>query len=161
MSGRNDDASGAGLGLAVVGLIVVYVAIVLFVIAAFVALVLSIVALLAAEDGLTLGKWEIDENEARRFLGFGLLGAAVVPVFVLFASFLIGFDTQDSWWFYLVIGGYCAGCLGLFPAVEAEIRKAEAEAAAKRAQVLPPVRSRHAPPPRPFEFADWNDGEDA
>jgi hypothetical protein len=159
MSGKNDDLNGAALAIAFLGAIVVAVAAFIFALAAFVALIFSIFALFALDGGLSIGEFEIEEDEARRFLALGLLGAGIVPFFVLFSSLLIGFRFQDSWWFYLVIGGYCAGCLVVFPAVESELRKAEAEAETKKkTQILPPPPPQAAPP-RPFTFADWDDEE--
>ena len=165
MSQNNgNDTSAIGFGLVLVGAFMIAMMAFLYAIAVFAAFVLTLFCLCAWNGGLTLGSWRLEQEEARAFVGRGLIGAFVVPVFLMFCEVLFGIRIQPEYWLHIVLGGYAAGSLGV------EMMEAQAaEEQRQAAELLPPAPppAQIAPPkgfipeqPAPFRFARWDDEEE-
>lgn len=160
MSSRNDETTGLVMAFAFVGAAFYIAFLFIFALLAFLSLILTVLALLAWNRPLQIGTMMIEPDEARRFVMGGIAGAAIVPTFAVFCALLFGFGIADQAWFYLLIGGYVAGSIGL------EILRAEAEQ--NQPPVYTPPETRLSPPPpalppapsAPFRFADWDDEEE-
>ena len=88
MSSRNDEASAYGIVLAFLA----FAAMFMFALVVFYALLLSIVALLAWFKPLKIGSVTIEPEDARAFIGRGLAGAVLLPVFVAFSGWFLGLE---------------------------------------------------------------------
>lgn len=181
MSQRNGTDS-TGFALAVVVAVVGLAMLAIFALAAFAALVLSILCIFAWNKPLTIGDLTLEPHSARAFVFRGLFGTITVPIFMLFASALFQTEFDPELWPYLLIGGYTIGSVGI------EILNAEEDGPAQEVLPplpVPPPRpvpqaTNHpcgharcplyeatrgyaptdaAPPPRQFQYADWDDEE--
>ncbi|MRI54428.1 hypothetical protein D8770_10735, partial [Methylobacterium sp. DB1607] len=109
----------------------------IFALLVFASLVITALCICAWNEPLTLFGQTMTPQEAREFVARGLLGAIVVPAFVLFASVLFDLRIKPDFWLYLPLGGYALGSI----VVGYHIEKAKAEAAEKDAAtqaLLPP-----------------------
>lgn len=158
MSNRNNGDSSAAIAFGVIGMAAVGIMILFVGVAGFATFVMTILCLVAWNKPLQLGKWSIEPQEARAFVVRGLIGAALIPAFILFADLMFGLEIDWRYWHYFALGGYIGGSLG----VELAIQQAGASApVAQPPQPLPPS----LPNPKPveqhsFEFARWDDEED-
>ncbi len=166
MSNQNQNNEISGLAM-IAGFFGVALAMMVFffiAVLAFASLVLTIIALCAWNNPVTLMRRTVYPGEARAFVKQGLLGMVLLPSFVLFCSVVFQVPVIPEAWVYFFIGGYTAGSVGV------EWLKAEAEReAAANVTYLPPTppapppassyRPMSGPPPQDFRFADWNDEE--
>ena len=161
MSQRNGTDSAGFAFVVVIAVIGVAMAII-FALAAFAALVLTVLCMFAWKDGLTIGEFSIEAHEARAFVLRGVLGAIILPVFAVFAAMLFGESISDDVWSYIFIGGYTLGSVGIEYLISQQETPAQPPAPTiPPRQITPPPISDHTPaaPPRPFEFASWDDEE--
>jgi hypothetical protein len=162
MSSRNDN-SEAGFALAMVGAGFVIVGAILFALAAFVALILTILCIFAWSKPLKLGNMIIEPWEARAFVGGGVAGMWLLPVFALFCEVLFQFGIADCAWTYLFLGGYVAGAFGSLWFVT---EQSEQQQAAANTEVVTLPEPRPTPlvidqqPAQPYRFASWDDEEE-
>ncbi|MGF7210831.1 hypothetical protein GGE65_005443 [Skermanella aerolata] len=158
MASQNNDNS-ALMGLAFVGAALGIMALFLFAVLAFIAFVLTIMALLAWNAPLKMGNVIVEPHEARAFVARGLVGAAVLPVFVIFCAILFGIPINDDYWGYIVLGGYVGGSIGL------EMLMAD-ENPQPIGPVVMPAPEPQLPPQEPtaqkppFQYATWDDEEE-
>jgi hypothetical protein len=162
MSSRNDEASAYGIVIAILA----YVAMFVFAAVVFYALLLSIVALLAWFKPLKIGSLTIEPEEARAFIGRGLAGAALLPLFVAFSGWFLGLELSYDGLHYLVAGGYAYGSVGIEWLTDDEDEQPAAPPSLPQASVKPPLKAPVKAPPQkqlsgpnvvPFKFADWDD----
>lgn len=165
---QNNDNSGL-VGFAFLIAFAWFAMVFVFAVAAFFAFVLTVMSIMAWHKPLKFGSNTITTEEAHTFVKRGLAGAVLIPAFAVFCAVLFGWIVKDEYWFYLIVGGYTAGSvgLGLFEAQQEEEEKAKAAAVAQF--YIPPQPSE---PPRravrtmaqvqdqpPFRFATWDDEE--
>ncbi|WAP67699.1 hypothetical protein [Jiella pelagia] len=173
MSSNNNQDGGMAFALALVGAGLALIGIFLFAVLAFLAVIMTILALCAWMRPLKLGSITIKPRDARLFIYRGLAGAILVPAFVVFSAILIDFRIDPDWWFYMVIGGYVLGSVGI--AILEETSEDEEEAdivpvpapraleppARVRLEGREPVRMKGpARSAEPFRFASWDDEEE-
>ena len=178
MSSNNNGTSPEMMAFALVAAAMMMVFYFFVALLAFRAFVFTILALIAWNKPLTLGKETIYPHEARAFVRRGLFGALVVPAFAVFCEVLLQLQIAPDAWTYLFVGGYVGGSLGI------EILMAQQEAEnATVSEYFPPVvehlPNQHRPQletrtnrkedanavsddaeARPFRFADWDDDEE-
>jgi Zn-dependent protease with chaperone function len=160
----NDEATGLFVALGFIGAIFLFWAALIFALLAFLALVFTVLCCLAWNKPFQIGSWPpITPEEAHAFVWRGVAGALLLPVFAAFVCLLFGLKIQDPWWFYLLVGGYTVGSVGV------EIIKAQEEAKASAAaqavtpqQPLPRTPQKCLPPAQPESsgFASWDDEEE-
>lgn len=160
MASNNDN--GEMFGFAVVIAVLAVVGLFLYAVLAFLAVVLTIIAILAWNNPLKLGKTTVQPADARAFVGRGILGAIALPVFLTFCELL--FDFRIDWeelGGHIVLGGYILGSIGL------EMMEGEETPQPVMPEYLPPVvpiappqPARPAPEQKPFRFAAWDDETD-
>jgi hypothetical protein len=164
MSSQNNDNSLA-IAIGFIGAGVVILGIFIFAVAAFITFIFTILSLCAWNKPLRITKkLTIEPEEARAFVGRGLIGAFLLPAFVCFCILLFGLNVRPDAWNYIVIVGYIAGSLG----VEIMMAEESAQQADSVPLQLPPpsVQPRQNVPSRndttrpPFRFASWNDEEE-
>lgn len=161
MSGRNDGMNGASFGLAVLACGAILAGLLLFALAVFASVVLTILAVIAWDKPLRLGKQTVYPKEARAFIGGALTGAVALPIFAAFCSVLFDFRIEDAYWLYIAIGGYAAGGLGtimVLSEMEEDSPPMASPPALPPKPITRPPEKRRAPR-RPFDFADWDDNE--
>ncbi|MBP0615695.1 hypothetical protein [Jiella mangrovi] len=160
--------------IALVGAGLAFIGIFLFAVLAFLAVIMTILALCAWMKPLKLGSITVEPHEARLFIYRGLAGAVLVPAFVVFSAILIGFKINPDWWFYMVVGGYVVGSVGiaiLEASNEDEDKAEDAPPMPAPSALEPPARVRHegrepvrmkgpARSAEPFRFASWDDEEE-
>jgi hypothetical protein len=163
MSSRNSETDGMIFALAIVATIAFFMFAVIYALLVFGALLFTILALAAWDKPATLFGETLQPHEARAYVGRGVAGAVLVPVFLTFCQTLFSFTMPDKYWVYIVLGGYAAGSLGI------EVLMAEENAKKAEVEVLPPLRDNVVPlrvVPRerqadePFEYASWDDEEE-
>lgn len=181
---KNSEVNGTAFAIAIVCAVGFMIMAAIFALAAFAALVLTVLCIIGWKDGITIGDLTIEPHEARAFIGRGVIGAIIVPVFALFAGALFGTGVNAEAWPYIFVGGYTAGSVGVEYLMAEERKKTEAAAA----QYLPPLPvvspppaaaptkhpcgqancpllaatkdyARAAPEERAFQFASWDDEE--
>lgn len=135
---------------------------------AFAAIVLTGFAIAAWNEPITCAGETLHPDEARAYVGRGVIGAIVVPIFVVFCSVAFQFNLNEiteHGWLLIMLGGYSIGSLGIEIAIQEEREKAEATAGLNQEilSALPPQQ----PAPKPvhreeqqaFEFETWDDEE--
>ena len=162
MSSNNNNGAGMAVAFAIAMLGIV--GIFLFALLAFVAFVLTILAIFAWNSPLTLGNWTLHPHEARAFVGRGILGAVLVPAFMLFVQVVFTIPVEWQYLNYMLLIGYVLGSIGI------EIMMADQEGTSTplTTTYIPPAPQLPAPPrqspPRedvePFRFASWDDEEE-
>ncbi len=157
MSQNNNDNGGTAAGIGIVVAVVATMGIMLYFAAVFVAFVLTIIALFAWNNPVTIGRWTVLPHEARSFIKRGLAGAVLLPVFAIFLSLTFGIHIRDDAAIHIIIGGYLLGSLGVD-----YLMAQDQNADAPHQTILPPseqIAPPHAPEPpaQPFRFASWND----
>ncbi|MBN9033804.1 MAG: hypothetical protein BGO05_21405 [Rhizobiales bacterium 63-7] len=163
MSSNNND-NGAGMAVAIVCALIGAAAIFLFAILAFVAFVLTILAIFAWNSPVTLGKWTLHPHEARAFVGRGILGAVLVPTFVLFVQVVFTIPVEWQYLNYMLLIGYVLGSIG----IEIMMADQEGTSTPPATTYIPPAPQLPAPPKpspqtseaEPFRFASWDDEEE-
>lgn len=157
MSNGNDEGAEGAMILASILAVVMVIAMAMAVAMTVAAFVLTLVALAAWEEPLTIGDAVIEPEEAQEFVARGVVGAVIVPLSLALCS-LFGGQVDWSLWPWFLIGGYVAGSVGV------EILTFEEKQAAKNSVVpfppLAPPSALPSPPPEPFRFADWDDEEE-
>jgi hypothetical protein len=113
MSQQNNGNSEAAMAFALIGTMAIFFIAIIFAIAAFVSFCFTILCIFAWNDGLTFGKLTITREEARAFVGRGLLGAFLLPMFVVFCAVLFDTPIRDDFWIYILIAGYAGGSVGV------------------------------------------------
>lgn len=158
MSSNNNSEEATAFGLIFAGMAMI--GIFLAVLAAFLALALTVAYAFALDGSYKIGKLEVTPEEARAFIGGGIAGAVVVPLFIAFFGLLLNMDIDWTYWPQVLLGGYT---LGSFGTVMVLTKMAENEAA--EAQPEPKTinqtaqRSLPPSPPAQFQFASWDDEE--
>lgn len=141
----------------------------IFAAAAFFSLCITVLCLLAWNKPRRFFGQVLTSEEAREFIGRGLIGAVVLPVFVLFSSFLFHFQVVPYFWDYFILGGYTAGSLSLgFASEEAPAtpdlieyqRAALPDAAHSERTIDAEYEAVQSSPVQPFRFATWDDEEE-
>lgn len=111
MSSNNNNAESTAFAfmIAILGIAAMF----LFALLAFIVFGMTVLALLAWNKPLQLGKWTIEPEEARAFVLRGVLGAAIAPVFLAFCGVI--FDVPINWDYlaHFLGFGYVAGSIGL------------------------------------------------
>jgi hypothetical protein len=159
-SQNNNETNGFAVAFAFIGVAIAMAAAIIAVIACFITFVFTILALLAWNRPLKLGKHILTPAEARGFVYRGLAGAVLVPAFAIFCVVFFNVFIPGDALPYLIVGGYVAGSLGI------EVLMADGTEAQAPMNVTPPPpempRGLPAPPAsrQPFEYARWDD-EDA
>lgn len=162
MSSRNNDNT-AGSGFAIVAGIIAVIGIALLAALAFLCFVLTILCLIAWNKPLSIGRLTLEPQDARAFVGRGLMGMSMLPAFVSFCSLLFGLHINWSYLPYFMVGGYAIGSLGVEFLLQQQV------SAATPPEPLPPPaqitqeqhRTIDAQPreTQPFQFATWDDEE--
>lgn len=166
------------LGFALVVTMATFMFAFVFAIVTFLSIIMTGLCIRAWNEPVTLFGQTITPQEAREFVARGLMGAVLVPCFVLFASGLFGFQIRQDYWLYFPLGGYAFGSLVVGYHVEKAKAEAAQQAVAMQALLPPeparPVRTIETRPsvmpiaveqPRqtsqqPFRFATWDDEEE-
>lgn len=160
---QQNNTEGVVLAFIFAGVGLFALAMLVFVCAA--AIVLTIfftgASLMAWNKPVTMGQLTIEPDEARLFICRGLVGAVLVPGFVGACVLIVGTSIDVQAFFYLALGGYVGGSIG----IEWLLSQIEQEAE-PTAPVMPPPAPVWEPPRRipdqrpPFQYASWDD-EDA
>ena len=158
MSSNNNSEEATGFALIFAG--IAMVGIFLAVVAAFVALVLTLAYVFALDHPYKIGKMDVTPEEARAFIGGGLAGVVVLPLFIAFFGLLLNMDIDWTYWPQILLAGYTLGSFGtvMVLAKMAETEMAEAQPEPK---TITQTAQRSLPPspPAQFQFASWDDEE--
>lgn len=160
MSSRNNETDGAIFTISIALTVAFIMFALIYALLLFGALLLTIWAVCAWNDPVTVFGQTMEPHEARAFIGRGILGAVALPVFVAFCAVLFKLDVKDAYWVHFMLGGYAVGSLGIeiLIAQEKEKRAAQVEFLPPPINVTPPtptvVRQQ---PAQPFTFATWDD----
>lgn len=155
MSSKNNDESAAiGMAFATLGLAALF----FFALLAFLALAFTVLALLAWNTPLRLGSVVIKPEEARDFVGRGLIGMALAPTFWAFCCLLFGLPFDWDYLGYLLLGGYTLGSL-VFELLAAEDEPPAVHPAQTKTPALPAPPAQRTIEAEPFRFASWDDEE--
>lgn len=162
MSNQNNNGSDVGMAIAVIGTLAFAMGLVIFLFLAFLAFIYTIFCLAAWNAPLKLGKSVIEPGEARWFVKRGLIGAVVVPVFVLLMGMFSPTGLHPDALLWSVLGGYVGGSVGMEIWIQTEKQKqAQANASILPPQVPPSAPPRTIAPPQeprpPFQYGQWND----
>ena len=159
MAQRNTENDGMIMGLALVGVAVLIMFAIFYALACFFALILTVIALCAWNENLTIGNWTVTTEEARVFIFGGLAGLVALPVFIVFCQMLFKFHIQPDWWGYIFLGGYSFGALGIGALFAEEQQKQEASKFLTMQEPARPAAppALPSPPAEPFRFASWDD----
>lgn len=152
----SQNNNSEGVGFAFVIAIIGVTALILYAMFVFVAVALTIPCLFALNSTLSIGPMTITPHEARAYIGRGLIGMILLPVFAIFCELMFGVVVSSEYLPHLLAGGYAAGSLGIAMLME------EQEDTASNVTIIPPHQHiapprERAEPQRPFEFASWND----
>ncbi|MCB1499016.1 MAG: hypothetical protein KDK07_04375 [Bauldia sp.] len=136
-------------------------AILVFTLSAFVALIGTILALVAWDEPLKMGRISIQPEQARAFVTRGIVGALLVPAFAVFAAVLLKFKIDPDAWLFLFLGGYTAGSFGVeFVLIDKYFQKDGTAEFEGNAQLPPPFETAVNGEAKPFSFASWDDEEE-
>lgn len=163
MSSRNnDEVNGMIYAIAFIGAGAILLASVVYALAAFAAIVLTLFALAAWNEPLTLGGNTLKPEEARIFVARGVIGVVVLPVFIAFCDALFNLHVNWSLWPHFVLIGYTLGSVGLMFFEDSNEPQTGGQVILPPTPRLPePPRTIHTPPePKPFRFASWDDEEE-
>ncbi len=161
MSSKNDESSALAMAVALVGAVFIAMAFLIAAFLAFLAFLFTVLSICAWNQPLTLGKLTIQPQEARAFVGRGLIGAVALPAFALFCAVLLGVPIDGEAWPYLLLGGYTVGSIGIEILMAQEADNAPPTITLPVQPVEPPKRVVLPPPSAtPFRFASWDDEED-
>lgn len=169
MSANNNDNHGVAVFIGIIGAGFMFLFAFIFAAAAFFSLCMTFLCLLAWNQPRRFFGQILTPEEAREFVGRGLIGAVVLPVFVLFASVLFRVQVVHDFWIYFVLGGYTGGSLSLgfasedAPATPELIdyqRAALPDAARSERTIDAEYEAVQSSPVQPFRFATWDDEEE-
>lgn len=162
-SKNNDEANGMIYAIAFIGAGAILLASVVYALAAFAAIVLTLFALAAWNEPLTLGGNTLQPEEARIFVLRGVVGAFVLPVFIAFCDVLFN-NLHVNWslWPHFVLIGYTLGSVGLMVFENTDEPQNNGQVILPPTPRFPePPRTIYTPPePKPFRFASWDDEEE-
>ena len=158
MASNNND-SGAGTGIALVLAFIGAMAIMFAVFLAFLAFIFTVIAILAWNNPLRLGKVVVTPEEARGFVGRGIVGAIGLPAFAAFCEVFLQVSINWDYLMHMMVGGYTLGSLGVEIMMADDERFAAPVTYIPPEPQLPPRPSLPAPEPQPFRFASWDDEE--
>lgn len=157
MSSRNDN-SGEMMGIAIVVTMLAFAFLFVYAILLFIAFVLTILAVLAWNNPLTIGSYTVEPREARLFVKRGLIGMVGLPVFAAFCQALFSFQIEETIWPHLFLGGYVLGSIVLEMMAE-ENQQETIHSPSPPQMPAPQEPPRPLPPAEPFRFASWDDEE--
>lgn len=164
----NNNNNGEMMGIAIVAAIIGLAAIFLYAVAAFLALGLTVVAFCAWDKPRTIFGNVLTPAEARAFVGRGILGAILLPVFAVFCAAMFDLRIEDQYWPHIILGGYTLGSLGL-AMMEADNQKPPQSFEGMTIEADPIRPTPPAQPQQPargfdeqsaFRFASWDDEEE-
>jgi hypothetical protein len=171
MSSNNSEGGGILFVLALIAVFLYFIFLFVFALGAFLAVIFTILCLLAWNRPLTLFGYAITPREARAFVGRGILGMILLPLFATFSGWFFEFNIPDNLWFYLILGGYVLGSVG----VEYEKAKQGDDGLISKESAIVPIallpqapvmalpsnrpRQELSPEDTGFEFATWDDEE--
>ncbi len=161
---NNNDNSGFAIAIALVAAGVYFLMAFVFAIAGFITIIFTILSFFAWNREVRLGSMIVTPEEARGFVGRGLLGMGLLPLFLIFCEVLFGIAINwKDFGVLILFGGYVLGSLGVGILIE----QAKEEQAKQAPPIQPQVRQvQHAPdrlpapPSEPFRFASWDDEEE-
>lgn len=166
----NNNGNGEMMGLALVMGFMAALAVFIYALACFAACIFTTAALLAWDKPLRLfGETVCTPEEARLFVGSGIIGAIGVPAFALFCCVLFNAAIPADWWFFLITGGYSFVSLMVLNHLPERQQESDndgtlikhdpvpAAAPARRWGEIPPP----APEAAPFRYASWDDKAEA
>ncbi len=160
MSSNNNNDTGVIVGFIVAGLAMI--AFFIFALFAFAAFVLTILAIFAWNKPLRIGrKFVITPEEARAFVGRGIVGMWAVPAFALFVNVFLGVHINWEYFTHMMMVGYVGGSIGL--EMMLADKDGSGDSTELHQQVLPPAPAQKALPPaerEPFHYASWDDEEE-
>lgn len=160
---KSDDAVGSFImiGIAFAGAAILIAMVAVVFLATFAAFVLTILAIIAWNKPLRIGPLDIQPDQARAFVLRGLIGAALVPMFIGFTQLVFGLAIDWSFWFYFVLGGYVVASVGveLGLAEEGQSTHASEPAPPQTTLNVTPRLALPKPAPGPFHYASWDEEE--
>ncbi|MGZ2439390.1 hypothetical protein [Sinorhizobium medicae] len=162
MSSNNNDNSGAAMAIGVVVAAAYVMAIAFAVVIVVLAIVLTIIAFMAWNRPLRVGKMVITPAEARQFVWRGWIGFWALPFALALGNIFLGWPINWDYLFYYMLAGYCAGSIGIEMLFGDEERQGPlVEYLPPQPQIPPPPKQPELPAPRrePFRFASWDDEE--
>lgn len=169
MSNKNDEMAGFVLVFAFVGAIATLFIVVVYALAVVLSTVLTFLAFLAWDKPRKFGGEVITPEEARLFVGSGVIGAAVLLSLVAICSALLSFRVPDQYWIHIILGGYAFGSLGVAlhtAEEEHELVMIESSEESKLSAVdlsilddSPEAPSQPQPVQPAFRYATWDDEE--
>ncbi|MET3414357.1 hypothetical protein [Methylobacterium sp. 1030] len=169
MSANNNDNHGMAVFIGIIGAGFMFLFAFIFAAAAFFSLCMTLLCLLAWNKPRKFFGQILTPEEAREFVGRGLIGAVVLPVFVLFASVLFRVQVVHDFWIYFVLGGYTGGSLSLGFAGDdtdtpQELIKSQHTTSIGAAHPERTIDAEYedvsSSPAQPFRFATWDDEEE-
>ncbi|WP_182086778.1 hypothetical protein [Aureimonas sp. ME7] len=158
---------GGVLLIGVVSYLAFLFSLALFAISAFLASVLTLLCGFAWKRPIRLFRFWITPPMAKEFIARGIAGAIMLPVFAWFAGRLLTFEVASEAWFYLVVGGYSLGSVGIaYWQLKLGVLH-DVESVFEIVTDKPQIDLVREPHPQslieqtePFRFADWNDEEE-
>ncbi|EIZ82373.1 hypothetical protein WYO_5012 [Methylobacterium sp. GXF4] len=154
--------------LALIGAALYVIAALIFTFALFASLCLTVLCLFAWNKPLRLFGNVLTPEEAREFVGRGLLALVLIPSFVLFASIVLQIPMSDEVWPYLIFGSYTVGSLSLAfdesndddDLSQLQVLKGSDIEPAQPAPDTEYQITPEKPASPPFRFATWDDEEE-
>ena len=168
MSNKNDEGSGASIGILFVIALIGY--------AFLIAIIIAVICFILFVIGLSLRAWinggvwfqgeYISEEAGRAFIVRGLISCFLAPLFFVVGRHLTGGSTSLEHWHIIMACGFVCGSFG-GEALDAFFDPGEAPPPVRAVQeVLPPLENHNdnptrsaRPAPPPFKFASWDDEE--
>ncbi|UIN35502.1 hypothetical protein [Methylobacterium oryzae] len=165
---QNGKSNEFAFTLALIGAAIYVIAAFILTFALFASLCLTVLCLFAWNKPLRLFGHILTPEEAREFVGRGILGMVLIPSFILFATIILRIPISDDVWPFLIFGSYTVGSLSLAfderddndDTSQLQLLKGSditsAQAAADTEYQIAPVK----PAAPPFRFATWDDEEE-
>lgn len=162
MSQRNDETSALVMVIAIAYAAFVFIALALFALMCFLSFICTLMAILAWEKPLHLGKIVVTPEEAQNFVYRGICGAIIVPLFAVFADVIFKLGVNWDYLLQITVAGYVFGSIGLefLLADDGEQSEPDAVKTIDVEPVEPRIVSPQEPQPEPFRFASWNDEDE-
>lgn len=167
MSSNNNQLEAAIFPIVIVGMIAYFVLTIIYVVFVSCALLLTLCVIPCCFKPITLFGETIEVKEARAYITRGLIGTFAFPLFVMICTTMWGIQVTDEYWFYMELGGYALGSLGI-EIIIADAKLKEEKQAALEAELLPPpsnvvpfrAATRQREAHEPFEYASWDDEDE-
>lgn len=178
---QNNDLSGIWIAMGLAGAFIMVAFLLVYALLLFVTFILTIIAIFAWFKPVTLGRHTLEPAEARAFVVRGLIGAFLLPAFVVFCELVFGIRVNGDYLPHFILGGYVLGSLGVAMLEESNAADAATAQTIDHIPAPPPV-SQIAPPKgfvpsakpgfmppgygptppqtQPFRFASWDDEEE-